>query len=65
MAKIHKLRFITEVAPPRFITITKRPLIKTLDTIDEEKAYASTFSSLSNKTMDRSESYHRQVSPFE
>ncbi|KAK4420461.1 hypothetical protein Salat_1996500 [Sesamum alatum] len=66
MAKISKLRlFTTEVAPPRFISVTKRPLIKMLETIDEEKAYASAVSSLSSSNVLDRERYHRQVSPFE
>ncbi|KAG8364819.1 hypothetical protein BUALT_Bualt18G0038300 [Buddleja alternifolia] len=65
MATITKLRFTTEVAPPKFISVTKRPLVKMLDTIYEEKAYSSTLSSsYSNKGLN-GERYHRQVSPFE
>ncbi|PIN14411.1 hypothetical protein CDL12_12962 [Handroanthus impetiginosus] len=64
MAKFPKLRFATEVAPPRFISVTKRPLVKMLETIDEEKAYASALSPASNKVHDQ-ERHHRQVSPFE
>ncbi|KAL0311333.1 UNVERIFIED_CONTAM: hypothetical protein Sangu_2428000 [Sesamum angustifolium] len=65
MAKIPKLRlFTTEVAPPRFISVTRRPLIKMLDTIDEEKAYASAVLSSFSIVLDR-ERYHRQDSPFE
>ncbi|PIN02972.1 hypothetical protein CDL12_24508 [Handroanthus impetiginosus] len=45
MAKIPKVRFTTEVAPPKFISVAKRPLIKLLETIDEDKAYASALSS--------------------
>lgn len=37
MAKIQKLRFVTEVAPPKFISVIKRPLTKILDTINEEE----------------------------
>ncbi|CAA0808737.1 Endoplasmic reticulum oxidoreductin-1 [Striga hermonthica] len=54
-----------KVAPPRFISVNKRPPIKTLDTIDEEKAYSAAFSPSSRKMID-GEGYDRgQVSPFE
>lgn len=52
MAKIPKIRFSTEVAPPRFISITRRPLFKIMDTIYEEKAYASILSSSSKLERD-------------
>ncbi|GER29127.1 endoplasmic oxidoreductin 1 family protein, partial [Striga asiatica] len=53
-----------QVAPQRFISLNKRPPIKTLDTIDEEKAYSAAFSPSSRKMID-GEGYDRgQVSPF-
>ncbi|KAL0301295.1 UNVERIFIED_CONTAM: hypothetical protein Sradi_6406300 [Sesamum radiatum] len=64
MAKIPKLRLFTTEVAPRFISVTRRPLIKMLDTIDEEKAYASAVSSSFSIVLDR-ERYHRQDSPFE
>lgn len=64
-AKIQGLRFTAEVSHPKFMSVIKRPPIKILDTIDEEKAYASTLlSSFFVKVPDQ-ETYHRQVSVFE
>lgn len=63
MAKILKLRFTTEVAPPKFISITRRPLIKTMDTIDEDKAYASLKNDVNN--VDRQRYLLQASSPFE
>lgn len=37
MAKESKARFVTEVAPSKLLSATKRPLKKVLDTIDEEE----------------------------
>ncbi|WOH03075.1 hypothetical protein DCAR_0522467 [Daucus carota subsp. sativus] len=38
MAKIQTLRFVTEVAPPRFISVIRRPMKKLLATIHEEES---------------------------
>ncbi|KAL7216542.1 hypothetical protein ACSBR1_028481 [Camellia fascicularis] len=48
MAKEPKARFVTEVAPPKLISVTKRPLTKMLDTIDEEERDFCTNVSLSS-----------------
>ncbi|GMP66313.1 hypothetical protein CsSME_00026719 [Camellia sinensis var. sinensis] len=48
MAKEPKARFVTEVAPPKLISVTKRPLTKMLDTIDEEERDFCTDVSLSS-----------------
>ncbi|KAL0353888.1 UNVERIFIED_CONTAM: hypothetical protein Sangu_0970100 [Sesamum angustifolium] len=65
MAKIPTLRFTTEVAPPKFISVVKPPLIRILDTIDEDKAYASAASLSFNKLVVDRERYRREVSQFE
>ena len=62
MAKIPKLRFTTEVAPAKFISITRRPLIKIMDTIDEDKTYAS---SKNDVNVDRRRYLLQASSPFE
>lgn len=38
MAKIQRLRFVTEVAPPRLISVIRRPMEKLLATIHEEES---------------------------
>ncbi|KAI8005886.1 hypothetical protein LOK49_LG07G02911 [Camellia lanceoleosa] len=48
MAKERKARFVTEVAPPKLISVTKRPLTKMLDTIAEEERDFCTDVSLSS-----------------
>lgn len=53
MVKIQKLRFVTEVAPPKFLSLIKRPLIKILETINEEEAYVSSLSSSFVKPKDQ------------
>lgn len=64
MAQIQKMRFATEVAPPRIISVAKHPLVKILDTIDEDKAYASVLSSSLKDLLDP-ERFRRQISLFE
>ncbi|KAK6132439.1 hypothetical protein DH2020_033816 [Rehmannia glutinosa] len=65
---VGRLQYVTVVRFLYFILsclrACSRPLMKILDTIDEEKAYGATLLSSSNKMIDR-ERYHRQVSPFE
>ncbi|KAL1563804.1 hypothetical protein AAHA92_06228 [Salvia divinorum] len=66
MAKIPKLRFTTEVAPPKFISIARRPLIKIMDTIDEDKTYGyGCASSSKNDANIDHQRYLLQASPFE
>ncbi|KAL8144862.1 hypothetical protein AgCh_003178 [Apium graveolens] len=38
MAKMQRLRFVTEVAPPRLISVIRRPMKELLATIHEEES---------------------------
>ncbi|KAK4369110.1 hypothetical protein RND71_012902 [Anisodus tanguticus] len=58
MAKAPKMRFTTEVAPPKFILVVKYPSKKWLDTINEEEDYVSTVSSSVDRKMEQ-ERYHK------
>ncbi|KAH6780830.1 hypothetical protein C2S52_012067 [Perilla frutescens var. hirtella] len=65
MAKIPKLMFITEVAPSKFISKSKRwPRgVEVLDTIFEDKAYASTLLPSSFEEWLQPETDHRGIFP--
>lgn len=67
MAEEWKTRFVTEVAPSKLISRTKRTLMKKLDTIDEEERDFDANGSLSTplgSSSDREPSYgsYREVS---
>ncbi|KAJ0101263.1 hypothetical protein Patl1_05063 [Pistacia atlantica] len=48
MAKLQTPRFSTEVAPPQFISVAKRPLTIMLATIAEEKKDFAVYKSISS-----------------
>ena len=48
MAKLHMMRFILEVAPPRIVSVTTRRVTKMLDTIAEEDREVGIFDTSSS-----------------
>lgn len=64
MANILKLmRFSTEIAPQKFISLPKPcPISKKLDTINEEEAYVSVISSSLDRKLERDRYLGAEVS---
>ncbi|ESQ33849.1 hypothetical protein EUTSA_v10009295mg [Eutrema salsugineum] len=58
MASSRLARFITEVAPPQFVTVMRRRTAKVLDTIKEEEREIGTDSIFS------SSNFNSKISPF-
>ncbi|CAH2034470.1 unnamed protein product [Thlaspi arvense] len=59
MASSRFARFITEVAPPQFVTVMRRRTAKVLDTIKEEEREIGTADSIFS-----SSNFNSKISPF-